>query len=197
MQPSVPQLVCSIEVRYSSDYCAHVSLTRVKVRTARRPVPTEDAVSHMARPPPVWARIPGDPDGVSAGRNTAACSESPILIGLDKLSTCCCMRPRPRFDPTQPKRSLMCIIYGLTKASSTMVEVQGCKSCNRRCIGPDCIGLGLFNWNNRVIFTHDLLDEYTSAFTSSETPFVAWITVVSRRYLSYCSAHPFVREDVF
>jgi hypothetical protein len=78
-----------------------------------------------------------------------------------------------------------------------MIEVQGCKSCNRRCIGPDCHGLGLFNWNNRVIFTHDLLDEYTSAFTSSETPFVAWITVVSRRYVNYHSTHPFVSEDVF
>jgi hypothetical protein len=32
------------------------------------------------------------------------------------------------------------------------------------------------------LFTHELLDEYTSAYTSSETPFTAWCTVVGRRY---------------
>ena len=82
-------------------------------------------------------------------------------------------------------------------AKSSKIEVQGCKSCNRRRIGPDCRDFGLFNWNNRIIFTHDLLDEYTSAFTSSETPFTAWVTVVSRRYTNYSSAHPFVTEYMF
>jgi hypothetical protein len=39
---------------------------------------------------------------------------------------------------------------------------------------------GVFNFNNRILFTHDLLDEYTSAYTSSETPFVGWVATVSR-----------------
>lgn len=44
--------------------------------------------------------------------------------------------------------------------------------------------MGLFNWNNRLLFTHQLLDEYTIAFTSSETPFVAWVSVISQWYQS-------------
>jgi hypothetical protein len=151
-------------------------------------------VSHLPRFPPVWARIPSDPDIPAAG---VTHSDLPASIELDEESTCCCTRPRRCFDPVQPKQRLACIIYGLAMANAGTIEVQACKSCNRRWIGPDCRSFGLFNWNNRIIFTHDLLDEYTSAFTSSETPFTAWVTVVSHRYTNYCSAHPFVSEYLF
>lgn len=78
------------------------------------------------------------------------------------------------------------------------IELQPCPNSaplKRRFIGPDLRELGLFNYNNTSIFTHDLLDDYTSAFCTSETPFVAWITVISRRYERLgCS---FVGEDLF
>jgi hypothetical protein len=55
--------------------------------------------------------------------------------------------------------------------------------------------MGIFNYNNRALFTHEILDEYTAAFTTSETPFSAWLLVVSRRYSlrngSFCSAELF------
>jgi hypothetical protein len=54
----------------------------------------------------------------------------------------------------------------------------------------------LFNWNNRALFALDLLDDYTSAFTTSETPFVAWVTVVNRRYLTRGSPE-FVTDKTF
>ncbi|KAJ7838624.1 hypothetical protein B0H14DRAFT_2588463 [Mycena olivaceomarginata] len=71
--------------------------------------------------------------------------------------------------------------------------------CNHRYIGPDGRDLGIFNYNNRKLFTHDLLDEYTSAYTSSETPFSAWVTVLNRRYELHSgqSEHPFVTAEVF
>jgi hypothetical protein len=44
-----------------------------------------------------------------------------------------------------------------------------------------------------------LLDEYTAAYTSSETPFSACVSVVSRRYSIHSggSEHPFVSAEVF
>lgn len=55
----------------------------------------------------------------------------------------------------------------------------------------------LFNFNNRILLTHELLDDYTSAFTASETPFVAWVTVITRRYESQKSEHKFLSEQMF
>ncbi|KAG5642337.1 hypothetical protein DXG03_002985 [Asterophora parasitica] len=69
-------------------------------------------------------------------------------------------------------------------------------ACSRRYIGPDPRELGIFNLNNRILFTHELLDDYTSVYTSSETPFTAWVTVTSRRYGSHPSI-PFVSEGTF
>lgn len=65
-------------------------------------------------------------------------------------------------------------------------------------IGPDCRELGVFNYNNRMLFTHDLLDDYTSSYTSSETPFAAWVAGVARRYRDvYMSLDEFPHEDHF
>jgi hypothetical protein len=57
--------------------------------------------------------------------------------------------------------------------------------------------LRIFNFNNRILMTHDLLDDYTSAYTTSETPFFAWVTVVARRYESQQSEHRFLSEAMF
>jgi hypothetical protein len=57
--------------------------------------------------------------------------------------------------------------------------------------------LRIFNFNNRILMTHELLNDYTSAYTTSETPFVAWVTVVSRRYKSQQSVHKFLLEEMF
>ena len=78
------------------------------------------------------------------------------------------------------------------------IELQPCPTSvptKRRFIGPDLRELGLFNYNNMAIFSHDLLDDYTSTFCTSETPFVAWITVVSRRYEALKTS--FIGEDLF
>jgi hypothetical protein len=45
--------------------------------------------------------------------------------------------------------------------------------------------------------THELLNDYTSAYTASETPFAAWVTVVTRRYESQQSQHKFLSEQMF
>lgn len=39
----------------------------------------------------------------------------------------------------------------------------------KRCIGPDLRTLGVSNYNNSILVSQELLDKYTSAYTSSET----------------------------
>ena len=56
---------------------------------------------------------------------------------------------------------------------------------------------GVFNFNNQILFTHDLLDEYTSTYTSSETPFVGWVSMVSHQYTNNDSERPFIMEKMF
>ena len=90
----------------------------------------------------------------------------------------------------QPVVPTSCTIYNIMESYEATIELQVCSKCppnRRRHVGPDCRTLGLFNYNNRILLTHDLLDDYTMAYTSSETPFVAWVGVVSRRYTRHMS----------
>ncbi|KAL7281257.1 LOW QUALITY PROTEIN: hypothetical protein ACG7TL_004565 [Trametes sanguinea] len=64
---------------------------------------------------------------------------------------------------------------------------------------PDLGSTGIFNWNNRILFTHELLNAYTNTFTASETPFSAFCLTVRRQYedkdpkMKFCSDETFVR----
>lgn len=91
-----------------------------------------------------------------------------------------------------------CTIFTLSEAwTNCEIEVQRCWVCKRKFIGPDCRSLGLFNWNNNILFTEELLDEYTSQYTSSETPFIAFVTSVARRYAASRSSASFITATTF
>lgn len=99
-------------------------------------------------------------------------------------------------------RRAPCTVYTLSQAFTCEIEVQDCiGSCSLSCLrlsGPDCRDLGLFNYNNRLLVAHNLLDEYTLAYSTSETPFTAWIKVITARYQVYSpSGLPFISEDTF
>lgn len=55
--------------------------------------------------------------------------------------------------------------------------------------------MGIFNYNNSVLVTHELLDHYTSCFTSSETPFSAWVIQTARVYENVSAT--FMGQDLF
>jgi hypothetical protein len=124
----------------------------------------------------------------------------PEVLLLDEHSSCICSEPRTRYSGNHTFQERPCTIYTLTRAHKANIQLQACPSCPkqpRRFIGPDPRNIGIFNFNNQILVTHDLLDEYTSAFTSSETPFAAWIVTVSRRYDTHQSTVPFVSEKLF
>lgn len=160
--------------------------------TAKSHAAAPPAVSYLPRPPPLWAQIASDTiEPVSPTPKSC-----PNLIKLTDESTCCCQTKRAVFQADAEVLPRSCTVFTLTEAWDCEIETQKCPSCPYRLIGPDCRELGLFNFNNRMLFTHELLDDYTSAFTSSETPFAAWVTGISRRYIGRQS-RDFVKEKVF
>ena len=162
------------------------------VRTVNNTSITRVAISHCPILPPVWATLPTDP---RLYERPVACFTVPSRITLDAAGRCICGASRV---PDTETVFLPCKVYGLTAVHACEIELQPCNACPRvyrRYVGPDGRENGIFNWNNRLLFTHDLLDDYTASFTSSETPFTAWISVVQRRYVRYASTEPFVRRD--
>ena len=104
---------------------------------------------------------------------------------------------RTLYDPEALTVERACTVYTLTEPLKIDIQLQKCPKCpatRHWFIGPDLRELGIFNLNNTALFTHELLDEYTSAFTTSETPFIAWATVVSRRYA--LGGHAFVSDGM-
>lgn len=122
----------------------------------------------------------------------------PPLIRLDASSSCPCTSGRTLYDDTQACIERSCIVFALVEPLKTHIQLQQCNTCpvtQHRFIGPDLRAAGIFNYNNKILLTHELLDEYTSSFTTSETPFVAWVSVVTRRYAN--GGHDFMSEELF
>ena len=147
----------------------------------------------MTIPPPIWASLPTDPNIP----RPPLVKFFPETIEITELASCSCANPRNKYSPIYPTSTRPCVIYGFSHACSSHIELQACLLCRRRWIGPECSDLGLFNFNNRVLLTCELLDDYTSAYTTSETPFAAWVTVTTRRYESQQSEFKFMTEQMF
>ena len=101
------------------------------------------------------------------------------------------------YNPKAPFVTRKCKVYGLDTIWRVDIQLQQCPACKFWGIGPDCRDLGIFNLDNRILVTHHVLDDYTNAFTASETPFAAWITCISRRYLTLSSSHHFMDPKRF
>jgi hypothetical protein len=152
-----------------------------------------ESISYMPLPPPIWAHI--DTDNVST--EIPVMLTVPDVIPLDVTSSCSCKEPRNYYDSTKPSEHRRCIVYGILNASETTIEVQKCHSCPHGYIGPEGSSLSIFNLNNRTLLSLALLDDYTSHFTKSETPFVSWVASTSCRYQNFRSNLPFIKEKVF
>ncbi|KAJ7359242.1 hypothetical protein DFH08DRAFT_769127 [Mycena albidolilacea] len=166
------------------------------VPRGRRVALERGAVSYLPISPPLWASLESDPQ---LYERSPALEAAPEPLWLTETSSCCCSDPRRLFDMSCPIVRMQCTVYGLHRAWETTIKLQACSnsSCRHRFIGPDGREHGIFNYNNRRLFSHDLLDEYTSAYTSSETPFSAWVSVVSRRYKVHSGPLSFVTAEAF
>ncbi|EDR02829.1 uncharacterized protein LACBIDRAFT_307932 [Laccaria bicolor S238N-H82] len=162
----------------------------------RRRLRGKGPISYLPIPPPLWARIPSDPDFPQCTKPVDICGPPPLIM-LTSGGTCHCANPRPEYDSSRPLRTRKCVIYGLNCAWESMIEVQPCGTCAKRNIGPDCQDLGLFNYDNDRLVTHALMDDYTSAYTVSEQTFTSWVTLLTRRYETMRSNTRFLTEGSF
>jgi hypothetical protein len=91
------------------------------------------------------------------------------------------------------------IVYTSTSALECKIQTVYCQVCvnTRGRIGPDLGNYGILNWNNRIGFTHELFNTYTSQFTSSETPFFAFYQTIVNAYLEDNSPIDFCRLQTF
>ncbi|KAK7018643.1 hypothetical protein VNI00_018354 [Paramarasmius palmivorus] len=153
----------------------------------------ERAISYLPILPPAWASLPEDP--ILYPRPSPS-DMLPPLLSLDELSRSAC--GKNYFEPVAPILQRECTIYTLSRKAKCLISVQLCPTCPaaQRCyIGPDLRTVGIFNFNNSVLFTHELLDEYTNRYTGSETPFAAFVLTIARVYTG--RGDKFVGEDLF
>ncbi|KAG6809250.1 hypothetical protein H0H92_001001 [Tricholoma furcatifolium] len=153
------------------------------------------SVSFKPIVPPIWAEL--DTDLPLAYPRPSPITALPERIPLEEDARCMCGALRNTPNPVVVNS---CHVYGLLGCYDAGIELQQCTQCaggRQRFVGPDCCKRGLFNYNNQILFAHDLLDDYTMAYTSSETPFAAWVSIAARRYKVHCSLSPFVSETVF
>ncbi|KAL0062720.1 hypothetical protein AAF712_010415 [Marasmius tenuissimus] len=155
----------------------------------------EVAVSFLPVLPPEWAQLDTD---IKHYVRPSATANIPDSIEMDGPAQSMCGL---RFTDSKPlgERIIKTFkVYTLVEELTREIEVTPCPNCQhvKHCfIGPETRTIGLFNYNNSVLFTHELLDEYTSRFTSSETPFVSFVETIERVYRARGSK--FVKEDLF
>lgn len=156
------------------------------------------AISHLAILPPHWAMLPSD---LALYTCPPPVRTPPSLIKLTTDASCRCIDGGWTFyNPGLPVEVKRCTVYTLTGAFPVEVKTQKCPRCppaHKRRIGPEPRALGLFNYNNWRLFSHELLDDYTCSFTTSETPFESWVNQVDRQYAVTESPIPFLGSDTF
>ncbi|KDQ56421.1 hypothetical protein JAAARDRAFT_132449 [Jaapia argillacea MUCL 33604] len=122
------------------------------------------------------------------------------FIPFDQTSQCCCGVTSSIVNPAC-KVVKLAVVYGLMMRFNVEIELVPCLSCRHaHCqLGADLGCFGLFNWNNTMIFSHELLNGFTNLYTASETPFSAFCLTVRCTYMdhdlknSFCSDKTFVR----
>jgi Ni,Fe-hydrogenase III small subunit len=124
-----------------------------------------------------------------------ACRDPPAKLCLQNGDQCSC---GSAYSSERSISVRTCNVYTLLQLYTVDIEIQGCPVCpsNKRCfIGPDLTESGILNLNNSTLMSHELLHEYTSAYTLSETPFSAFVLQVSRRYEDI--GQVFLGDDLF
>ncbi|KAI0638143.1 hypothetical protein C8Q77DRAFT_412950 [Trametes polyzona] len=155
-------------------------------------------ISYQRVRAPRWCALPQE-DSASVRPPPDTLTSLP----LDALARCACgttLSSVPE-DCRLHSFPLLSTLFRLTHRSDVQVQVLPCPTCNhcRRLIGPDLGNTGVFNWNNVYLFTHELLNAYTNAYTASETPFSAFCLTMRRQYedhapgMQFCSDETFVR----
>jgi CxC4 like cysteine cluster associated with KDZ transposases len=169
----------------------HIMATANRMMSARM-IRDIRSISYLPIAPPRWLELPGDE--LQSIPFKGGIHVPDVLRSADTIR-CSCGSHEPGVDPITSEIT----IFTLTTAMKRGIETTYCTSCRntRGRVGPDLGEFGLFNWNNKVAFTHELMNRYTTEFTGSPTPFVAFHRSTVHTYLSEVSPEPFASLHLF
>ena len=162
--------------------------------TAKFTTRSTKPVSYKPIPTPVWLLLPSE----RLQEMPFHIVDLPEIFRLDPYSarcSCGCGASAGVTDLTLEE----IVIFTTTTAIFRKIETTYCMVCRntKGRVGPDLGEFGIFNWNNRIAFSHELMNEYTSRFTTSMTPFFSFRQTIINRYMSQGSPRAFVSLYVF
>ncbi|KAF5384200.1 hypothetical protein D9615_003373 [Tricholomella constricta] len=162
-------------------------------------------VSHLPIPPPRWCSLSSEqsfnaPKPTFQGHHFALNNTGQCSCGTSAAAALSALHSEAfPYAVGSCVEEQQAILFSLTNRYKVSVEVMACPTCrhSRRYVGPDLSCHGVFNWNNTMLFTHDLLNGFTNMFTASETPFSAFCLTVSRAYMEHGMDVKFCSDDTF
>lgn len=147
-------------------------------------------------PPPVWAR---ETESVHTAVFVPSAETVPPTLTSNELDLGRCRRCGASGRRGVEVKLVKSTVYTSTGAFERLVETRPCSACppNRRSqAGPDLSEFSLFNLDNTHIFSHELLNEYSSRFTLAELPFDAFVRSLGRTYKERgCALAPCTKRD--
>jgi len=209
----VPPLPVFTVINYSIDFsdCRHIQAgqenleslpgfvqipsvqeaAEVITKSRMKPV-VRRCVSHLPIDPPLWCQLPTDTVAINRPPRNL-----PDVFLLDGSSRCSC--GNNDYEAGGPPTTNRYVVFTSSTALQLTVETIYCYACSNTHgrIGPDLSNYGILNWNNKVGFSHQLLNQYTSHLTHSETPFNAFYLTITDEYLSSQSPVPFCDDEIF
>ena len=152
-------------------------------------------VSHLPIQTPAWCRLPSDT--VINNVPVDSLQHLPSVLQLDATTRCSC--GNDDIDDEVQMTTDSFTLYTSTTAVQLRVETVYCRACSNThgTIGPDLGQYGILNWNNKIGFSHQLLNAYTLQLTYSETPFNAYYRLIQGEYLSSQSPVAFCDDEIF
>ncbi|EJD35013.1 hypothetical protein AURDEDRAFT_23621, partial [Auricularia subglabra TFB-10046 SS5] len=153
--------------------------------------------------PPQWARLPADdePGGTGTYPTISDLDTRAVLeFTADERPRCRCGWQSETSAKPSDIRRINCIVFACQRVYEKRIEVIACPNCPARFLqdaGPDLNSLGLFNYNNKRIVTHELLNQFSAMFTRVEMPFDAFAEIIRRQYSDSGCTTPFMSADVF
>lgn len=161
---------------------------------------TQRSVSWQRIPAPSWLRLPSDV--VPLAPAFSAANLPPLLSSPPETVQRCTRAHCEALAPPHKGIDTPCWILSSLSATPSMIRLQRClrrDSYRGRPVmqGPDLRHLGLFNWNNTLIFTFELLNRFASNINAGEMPYNAFAATQARAYREAASGRPFVAPGTF
>jgi len=157
------------------------------------------SISHDPIPVPVWLRLESEPELIHFKKR-----ELTFLDMVNEGTLLRCVNGHELvFSEDMDTVDTAAILYTTTDAFDFMLPAVPCVQCANTdgetyfCCGPDMGNLGIFNYNNHSLFTHDLLYECLSRKLTTGEPLNSFCTITDRTYVENGSRFSFCGKATF